>query len=202
MVDNASSTSDLAQISGPISGSTGSLNKFSTGTLILTGANSYANTTLSTNSGTLQIGNGGTTGTLGTGTVSHSINTTLAFNRSDALSITNTFSAGTTSSSIAQNGTGTTTLSGNMGIYTGNVQVNRGTLVLSYGTNDTSKVGDTGVLTIGSAALQLAGGSHLEVVGSTTIRRRGVHQPQFRHGDAAAQRDHHRTRHGAGHRAG
>jgi autotransporter-associated beta strand protein len=118
--------------------------------------------------GTLQIGNGGTTGTLGTGSVSIVGTSTLAFNRSDALSITNAIGAGT-GSSIAQNGTGTTTLSGSMGTYTGNVQVNRGTLVLGYGTNNTSKVGDSAVLTIGTAALQLAGGSHPEVVGSTTI---------------------------------
>ena len=166
VVDNPSSTSDLAQISGPISGSNAPLGKQGTGTLILTGANSYGNTLVS--GGSLQIGNGGTTGTLGAGSVSVLANTTLAFNRSNALSITNTF-APSTNGSIAQNGTGTTTLSGNMGSYTGNVQVNRGTLVLSYGTNNTSKVGDSAVLTIGSAALQLAGGSHLEVVGSTTI---------------------------------
>ena len=137
VVDNPSSTSDLAQISGPISGSTGTLTKNGTGTLILTGTNSYDATSIGTLGGTLQIGNGGTTGTLGTGTVSLSPGgtVTLAFNRSDAISITNAISTSSNTSSIAQNGTGTTTLSGNMIGFSGSVQVNRGTLVLDYGTN-------------------------------------------------------------------
>ena len=168
VVDNASSATDFAQISGPISN--GDLRKPGTGTLILTGANSYGVTTVE--GGTLQIGNGGTTGTLGTGDVGFASGTTLAFNLSNALSITNTFlGSGVPSDSIAQNGTGTTTLSGNLSAFNGSVQVNRGTLVLDYGANNTTKIGDAApaVLTIGSAALQLAGGSHLEVVGSTTI---------------------------------
>ena len=52
------------------------------GTTILTGANTYSGTT-TISAGTLQVGSGGTTGTLGTGAVVN--NGTLTFNRSNAL---------------------------------------------------------------------------------------------------------------------
>ena len=52
------------------------------GTLTLSGASSYTGGTIITN-GVLQIGNGGTTGALGSGNVTDY--TTLAFDRSDAI---------------------------------------------------------------------------------------------------------------------
>src|SRR5208282_5056075 len=58
------------------------------GTLTLTGANSYTNTTIS--SGTLQIGIGGTTGTLGTGPVGVSPSGALVFDESTTLTVNNT----------------------------------------------------------------------------------------------------------------
>ncbi|HEV7406291.1 MAG TPA: autotransporter-associated beta strand repeat-containing protein [Chthoniobacteraceae bacterium] len=158
----------LAQISGALSN--GSITKFggAGGTLILTGANSYGTTTVQ--AGTLQIGNGGTTGTLGTGAVSlFTTSAVLLFDRSDALAVANTMTTSASADYIGQNGSGTTTLSGDHTGYGGGVQVNRGTLVLDYTVNNTSKVGNSAVLTLGSGALQLAGGTHLEVVGSTTV---------------------------------
>ncbi len=56
--------------------------KLGTGTTILTGTNTYTGTT-TISAGTLQVGNGGTTGTLGTGIVTD--NSALVFNRSDAV---------------------------------------------------------------------------------------------------------------------
>ena len=68
--------------SGSIGGSGAILVKTGTGAQTLSGANTYSGgTTIS--SGVLQIGNGGTTGTLGTGNVTD--NATLTFNRSDAI---------------------------------------------------------------------------------------------------------------------
>nr|WP_234827057.1 autotransporter-associated beta strand repeat-containing protein [Rhodopseudomonas palustris] len=131
---------DSIGFGGAISGS-GSLEKIAAGTLTLTGANTYTGgTTIS--AGTLQIGNGGTTGSI-TGDVVN--NGSLVFNRSDAAgfggvisgtgSVTklgndalillgeNTYTGGTTiSSGFLQVGSGGTT-----GSIVGNV-VNNGTL--------------------------------------------------------------------------
>src|SRR3989442_6699022 len=67
VVDNARLTfnrSDAVTIANDISG-TGGLNQIGNGTTILTGTNSYSGgTTIS--GGTLQVGSGGTSGTLGT----------------------------------------------------------------------------------------------------------------------------------------
>ena len=67
---------------------TGSLSKVGTGTQVLTGANTYTGET-TVSGGTLQIGAGGTTGTLGTGAVTIGDGATLAFNRSDGGAIAN-----------------------------------------------------------------------------------------------------------------
>src|SRR5439155_1124093 len=61
---------NVVTVSAPITGSAG-LNKGGTGTLSLTGANSWTGGTTITN-GTLQIGAGGTAGTLGTGAIADS----------------------------------------------------------------------------------------------------------------------------------
>lgn len=56
---------------------------------------------------------------------------------------------------------GTNTLSSSAGVFLG-------TLRLNYTTNNTSKLGDSGALTL-AGALELTGGSHNEIVGSTTV---------------------------------
>src|SRR5439155_18106577 len=62
-------------------------------------------------SGTLQVGNGGTTGGLGKGSVTNYAGY-LVFNRSDALTITNLLSGSGSSFLIKSNSTGVLTLSG------------------------------------------------------------------------------------------
>jgi autotransporter-associated beta strand protein len=52
--------------------------------------------------------------------------------------------------------------------YTGATSVNAGTLTLDY-TSNTSKIADAGVLVLGGGTLELSGGSHTEIVASTTL---------------------------------
>ena len=112
-------------LSGSISGN-GTVNQLGTGTTTLTGNNSYTGTT-TISAGTLQIGNGGASGTLGTTNVID--NGTLALNRSDVVTLGNTISG---TGAFIQKGTGTTTLTGNNS-YTGTTTISAGTLKLGAG---------------------------------------------------------------------
>ena len=104
-----------------LTSSGGTLLKLGSGTLTLTGANSYTGvSTLS--AGTLQIGSGGTAGSLGSGSVVD--NATLAYNLSSSPTVSNVISG---SGAFAQIGTGTTTLSGSNS-YTGTTVVSAGVL--------------------------------------------------------------------------
>ena len=126
--------SDTVTFGGAVSG-TGSLIQSGTGTTTLTGTNTYAGSTTISN-GTLQIGDGGTIGTLGTGAVTN--NAALAFNRSDALSVANLI---TGTGSLAQNGTGTTILTADSS-YTGGTTISAGTLQIGDGGTTGGIVGD------------------------------------------------------------
>ncbi|PLP56296.1 hypothetical protein CYK37_26310 [Mesorhizobium loti] len=97
-----------------------SLTKTGNGTLILAGNNSYSGgTTIA--SGTLQIGNGGATGSI-VGDIANE--GTLAFNRSGTLVIGGSISGG---GKVRQAGTGTVVLSG-INSYRGGTEVAAGTL--------------------------------------------------------------------------
>ncbi len=101
----------------------GSVVKNGPGVLTFTGTNSYpAGTTI--NFGTLQVGNGGTSGSIGTGTVTD--NDTLVFNRSDNLTFGGVISG---SGSVVKMGAGTLTLVTNT--YTGTTTVSNGTLIVT-----------------------------------------------------------------------
>jgi autotransporter-associated beta strand protein len=120
-------TGDTFTISGGLSGtaavevgSSGS----NSGTLILSGTNTLNGTATITN-GTLQIGAGGTSGSLAFGSVVN--NGTFAFNRSDDISFGNVISG---TGSVTKAGAGALTLSG-ANIYTGDTNVNAGTLSLT-----------------------------------------------------------------------
>jgi autotransporter-associated beta strand protein len=105
---------------GPITTGAGRLT-VTAGTWALTGTNTYTGeTTIS--DGALQIGNGGTSGTLGTNDVIN--NATMIFDRSDDISVTNVIRG---SGSIVQNGTGDVELLG-LNTYTGSTTVNSGTI--------------------------------------------------------------------------
>jgi autotransporter-associated beta strand protein len=92
--NNASTT-----YSGVLSG-TRNFSKVGYGTQILSGDNTYTGTT-TINGGTLQVGNGGTTGTLGAGDVTLSDNANLSYVRSAVTTIANNISGtGNVSASI------------------------------------------------------------------------------------------------------
>jgi len=63
---------------------------------------------------------------------------------------------------------GTLTLSG-ANTYSGDTTVTGGTLNLDYSTQNNSKLSDTAALALGGGTLNLTGGSHTEVVASTTF---------------------------------
>jgi autotransporter-associated beta strand protein len=122
VVNNATldfNRSDAVSYNGVISGS-GNLIKDGTGTTTLTGENTYTGGA-TINAGTLQIGNGGTTGSVVGDIVN---NATLAFNRSDAVTYGNAISG---SGNLIKDGAGTTILTG-FNTYTGGTTISAGTL--------------------------------------------------------------------------
>jgi autotransporter-associated beta strand protein len=129
------------------------------GTLVLSGTNGYTGQTI-IDGATLQIGDGGTTGSIASTTnVALSNNGTLAFNRSDDTSFNRAVSG---SGLIVSRGTGTVTLSGAM--TNGGVQAEAGSggviLTGNLTTAGTSYNGNS------PAAVIDQGGTHITINGS------------------------------------
>ena len=117
--------SDSVTFAGSISG-TGTVSKVSSGLLILTGTNTYTGGTLV--SGVLQIGNGGTTGSI-TGNVNDS--GTLVFDRSDTVTFAGVIS-NPVGGALTQAGTGTLILTGANSYFNGTT-ISAGTLQIGSG---------------------------------------------------------------------
>ncbi len=121
--------------SGVISGA-GKLTKTGDGILVLSGANSYSGTT-TVSKGTLQIGNGSTTGSI-TGTVDIASGATLTFKRSDAYTYSDVIKG---AGALHQDGSGTLTLTGT-NTYTGGTTISAGTLQIGNGSTTGSIAGN------------------------------------------------------------
>ncbi len=154
----------VTQLDCDVAGSSG-LAKTSAGRLVLAGNNTYTGgTTIS--SGTLQIGNDGATGNLGTGNITN--NAALRFDRTGSLDVPNNIS-GTGSLTIdCPVGAGTISLGGSNS-FTGAVTINSGTLRITnsnaLGTGTKSVKINTGAA--GNPQLRLDGTSGSIVVPST-----------------------------------
>ena len=143
-IDNGTLTSATAfdlrsgSIGASLAGAIG-LSKSTLGTVILSGANSYTGSTV-ISGGTLQVGNGGTTGSLGSGAVLN--NGTLAFNRADSLIVANAISG---SGGLVQAGAGSVNLTG-PNSYTGPTSVLSGQLSINGSIASNTVVAEAGTL--------------------------------------------------------
>jgi fibronectin-binding autotransporter adhesin len=143
-----------------------------TGTLTLTGTNTYGSGTVVNTGGTVQVGNGGTSGSIGTGAVTD--NGTLVWNRSDNVTFGGAISG---TGSLAQSGSGSVTLTGNASSFSGSLMVSNGTLVVNGTNAATSSVevfpgatlGGSGVISSSQGIQVDAGGTLAAGASSSSI---------------------------------
>ena len=136
--------------SAPITGA-GGFDQAGSGKTVFTAANGYTGST-SISNGTLQLGNGGTTGSLSTtSAISISSGATLAINRTNTVSQGTDFSGGDLAGAggVVQIGTGKTVLNRATGnSYSGGTTVSLGTLQVG---NTSGSATGTGTVTVGTA---------------------------------------------------
>lgn len=166
--DNLVIRSDAAtgfamRITGAISGST-NITKTGVGVLRMEDNNTAYSGTTTISAGTLQLGSGGTTGGIGSGSMVN--NAALLLQRSNALALGNQISG---TGSLTQSGSGTTTLS-NANTYSGGTTVNGGALMVTNtsgsatGTGSvtvTTALGGTGIISPTAASSVVLGGAVL-----------------------------------------
>lgn len=145
------STSNVLELTGTGSGmldletvsATGAFQGFSTlvksgaGTWTLTGSGGSLAGTFTVNGGTLQIGNGGTTGSIAND-VAVASGATLAFNRADTVTYANVISG---AGALVKDGAGLLILTGE-NTYTGGTTIAEGTLQIGNGGTTGSVMGD------------------------------------------------------------
>jgi fibronectin-binding autotransporter adhesin len=135
----------------------GIVNQNGNGNLILTGNNTYGSGTV-VNAGTLTVGNGGSSGTLGFGGITLTAGT-LNFNRAGTLTIPGVITGG---GNLVQEGTGTTILVASNTFF-GPMTISNGVLVVSATGGDINLLG--GALAAGSTTVP----TNLFVAGSLNL---------------------------------
>ncbi len=138
----------VAEYDGNISGNLNLVHS-GTSTEILGGNSTFTGTVALSAAGTLQIGGGTSSGSLGTIPVTATAAATIAFNRNDTVTINNSLSGA--SLSLQQTGTGMTII-GNTNSYTGGTGLTKGPLQLGV----TSALGPAGTMTISGGTSSLS----------------------------------------------
>ncbi len=159
--------------SGVLSGP-GIFYKDGPGTLVLTGNNTHSGGTI-IRDGVLQIGDGGTSGSLGSGPVT--VYSTLVFNRSDSFTFAGILKG---SGNVIQNGPGGLTLSGTGITHTGNTILNGGSLTLAGtpGFNSAIQI-NAGQLSLDTTSGQIVTPKVISGTGSVTINGNGSNWTRF-----------------------
>jgi len=167
-VDVVGSTTSAvsATFNGVISGSGGLYKNNANTTAVLAADNTYSGGT-TIDAGTLQVGNGGTTGSLGTGAVTN--NATLAFNRANGVNfvLSNAISG---TGALQQNGGNVITIS-SANSYTGATTINSGTLRVEA--NQALGTGAAGT-TVNSGGTLMLSGVNYSTAEALTINGAGV----------------------------
>jgi autotransporter-associated beta strand protein len=132
--------------------------------VVLTGENTFTGAT-TISAGSLRIGNGGTSGNLGTGTVTN--NASLVLNRSNDFTFANAISG---TGTLTQSGGGITDLTG-ANTFSGKTSITGGTLSIDsdsrLGNAPGSAVADQ--ITIAGGSLRITGGSTVSLSGNRGI---------------------------------
>lgn len=190
-LDGTSANNSIGLIASNLSGFTGStlnLSKSNSSTWALTGANSYTGTT-EVNAGTLQLGNGGNSGSLPIGsTLTVAANAVLAFNRSDTLTQGVDFP-----SPIAGNGALRKLGAGTLVLSAPNsLGAAAGAEVLTFvnGGSGTVTVTDPGALGAAGNVVRFSGGGSgvLELKTDSSVNAYGIASGTFNGGTLVANR--------------
>ncbi|OYV03783.1 MAG: hypothetical protein CFE26_20345, partial [Verrucomicrobiales bacterium VVV1] len=148
-------TTDYTLSGAAVSGTTG-LEKKNTGSVTLLNTNTYTGVTKVT-AGTLKVGNGGTTGTLG-GSGNIDVAGTLEFNRSDTVTLSRVI-AGT--GTLSKKGSGTLVLNNGTALFLPtNVTVDAGTLQISSGSFSGNRMNGAGQMVVNPTGTLLISAAH------------------------------------------
>ena len=175
---DASSTNTVAlggnsaTFSGAFSNATGSagrINFSGPGTATLLGANSYSGATSIAAGTTVQLGNGGNSGTIGSGAISNSGH--LVINRADSYTLSNDVAG---SGNLSKLGAGTALLTGN-NTYSGTTTISAGTLQVGDGSNN-GTLGSGAVFNNAALVINRSGALTVssDISGTGSVRQMGT----------------------------